>query len=122
MNRSPWYSHVLAVFLGLVSAAAPASLPIDYPSLAVALLVSTAIFGLAGLLCGTFWPVKGARWAGWIVAPGVLLVTFGLISSGELPRFLSDDLPFLAAGFAGSAMGALAGSRLRGDRSSRDDE
>lgn len=114
MARSPWYAYAVAILLGLVAAAAPAALPLEYPSFAVALLVGAAIFGIAGLCCGALWSVGAARWGVWIVAPGLALVVVGLISSGEVAGFLTDDLPFLVAGFLGATAGAIAGGRLRG--------
>ena len=114
MNRAPLYAYAVTLFLGLLAAAAPANLPLESPSFFLALLISTAIFGGVGLLSGVLWPVGGWRWGFWVVAPGFLLVTLGLASSGELARFLGDDLPFLVTGFVGSSLGGAVGSKLRG--------
>lgn len=113
MTRSPRFAYVVAVFLGLVAAAAPANLPLESPQFATAVLISTAIFGAAGLLLGALWPGGGWRWGLWVVAPGFTLVTIGLVTSGQFAQFMNDDLPFLASGLAGACLGGLIGSRRR---------
>ena len=114
MSSLPRYAYAIAIFLGLLAAFAPANLPLESPSFTTALLVSTAIFGVAGLLLGALWPAGGWRWGLWVVAPGLLLVTIGLISSGEFASFFGDDLPFLAAGLVGACVGGAMGDRSRG--------
>ena len=113
MNRQPRYAYVIAVLLGLLAAAAPANLPLESPSFATAILISTAIFGAAGLLPGILWPGGAWRWGLWVVAPGLLLVTIGLISSGQFASFFGDDLPFLASGLIAACLGGFLGARLR---------
>ena len=114
MKRTPRFAYGVALFLGLVAAFAPSTLPLQSSPLSVALLVSTAIFALAGLLCGVLWRAPGWRWGFWIVAPGLLLVTLGVISSGDWAGFLGDDLPYVATGFVGAALGATLGVRFGG--------
>jgi hypothetical protein len=106
VTRSPRYPYPFAIFLGLLAAFVPANLPLESPPFITALLISTAIFGVAGLLCGVLWPATAWRWGVWIV-------TLGLITSGQLARFLGDVLPFLALGLVGSCLGGEMGSRLR---------
>ena len=60
MNKQPRYAYAIAVLFGLLAAFAPANLPLESPSFATAILISTAIFGAAGLLAGVFWP--GGAW------------------------------------------------------------
>lgn len=62
MNRQPRLASTIAVLLGLLAAFAPANLPLESPSFATAILISTAIFGAAGLLLGVLWPVGAWRW------------------------------------------------------------
>ena len=112
-QQQPRFAYAIAVLLGLFAAFAPANLPLESPSFTTALLLSTAIFGAAGILLGTLWPGGAWRWGLWVVAPGLLLVTIGLVSSGQLGSFLSDDLPFLASGLVGACLGGLIGARLR---------
>lgn len=114
MSSPPRYAYAIAIFLGLLAAFAPANLPLESPSFTTALLISTAIFGVAGLLLGALWPGGGWRWGLWVVAPGLLLVTIGLISSGQFASFIGDDLPFLASGLVGACLGGAMGARLRG--------
>ena len=113
MSRPPRYAYAIAVFLGLLAAFAPANLPLESPSFTTAILISTAIFGAAGLLIGILWPGGAWRWGLWVVAPGLLLVTIGLISSGEFASYLTDDLPFLASGLVAACLGGFIGARLR---------
>lgn len=113
MTRQPLYAYVVALFLGLVAAAAPANLPLASSSFAAALLISTAIFGVVGLLLAALWPGGGWRWGLWVVAPGMLLVTIGLITSGQFASFLTDDLPFLVSGLVAACLGGFIGARLR---------
>ena len=113
MSRQPRYAYAIAVFLGLVAAAAPANLPLDSPSFATAILISTAIFGAVGLLLSILWPGGAWRWGLWVVAPGLLLVTIGLISTGQFTKFFGDDLPFLASGLVAACLGGVIGARLR---------
>ena len=113
MSRQPRYAYAIAVFLGLVAAAAPANLPLDSPSFATAILLSTAIFGAVGLLLSILWPGGAWRWGLWVVAPGLLLVTIGLISTGQFTSFFGDDLPFLASGLVAACLGGVIGARLR---------
>ena len=113
MSRQPRYAYAIAVLLGLLAAFAPANLPLESPSFATAILISTAIFGAAGLLIGILWPGGAWRWGLWLVAPGLLLVTIGLISSGQFASFFKDDLPFLASGLVSACLGGGAGARLR---------
>ncbi len=113
MSRQPRYAYAIAVLLGLLAAFAPANLPLESPSLSTALLISTAIFGAAGLLIGILWPGCAWRWGLWVVAPGLLLVTIGLISTGQFTSFFGDDLPFLASGLVAACLGGVIGARLR---------
>ncbi len=113
MSQQPRYANAIAVFFGLLAAFAPANLPLESPSFATAILISTAIFGAAGLLLGTLWPGGTWRWGLWVVAPGLLLVTIGLISSGQFGTFFGDDLPFLGSGLVAACLGGLIGARLR---------
>lgn len=113
MMPTPRFAYVVAVFLGLVAAFAPANLPVQSSPFYVALLASSGIFALAGLLCGLLWRRPGWRWGVWIVAPGLLLVTLGVISSGDFGSFLGDDLPFVVTGFIGASLGAAIGARRR---------
>ena len=113
MSRQPRYAYAIAVFLGLLAAFAPANLPLESPSFTTAILISTAIFGAAGLLIGILWPGGTWRWGLWVVAPGLLLVTIGLISSGEFASYFRDDLPFLASGLVAACLGGFLGARLR---------
>ncbi len=113
MSRQPRYAYAIAVFLGLVAAAAPANLPLESPSFATAILISTAIFGAAGLLMSILWPGGAWRWGLWVVAPGLLLVTIGLISSGQFGSFFRDDLPFLASGLVAACLGGFIVARMR---------
>ncbi len=113
MSRQPRFAYAIAVLLGLLAAFAPANLPVESPSFATAILISTAIFGAAGLLIGTLWPGGAWRWGLWVVAPGLLLVTIGLISSGQFGSFFRDDLPFLASGLVAACLGGFVGARLR---------
>ncbi len=113
MSRQPRFAYAIAVLLGLLAAFAPANLPLESPSFATAIVISTAIFGAAGLLIGVLWPGGAWRWGLWIVAPGFLLVTIGLISSGEFGSFFRDDLPFLASGLVAACLGGFIGARLR---------
>lgn len=113
MNRPPLLAHATAVVLGLLAAFAPANLPLDSPSFATSLLISAVIFGTAGLLVGVVWPGGAWRWGLWIIGPGLVLVTIGLMFSGEVGRFLRDDLPFLVSGLLAAASGGWIGSRLR---------
>lgn len=112
MNRPPWFARVTAVLLGLLAAIAPSSLPLESAPIVTALLLSTVIFFAAGLVLGVLWP-SGWTWGLWVVAPGFLLTTLGLITDGGLQRYLTDDLPFLACGLVGASLGALAGARVR---------
>ncbi len=114
MKRPPRYAYPIAIVLGVLAAFTPANLPLDSSSIVAALLISTAIFGFAGLVLGTVWPSGGWVWGIWLVAPGFLLVTIGLIASGELGSFLGDDLPFLLLGLLGAGFGSGIGARLRG--------
>ncbi len=122
MTRPPRFAYVAAVFLGVVAAAAPANLPLESPSFATAVVVSTAIFGFVGLLLGALWPGGAWRWGLWVVAPGFTLVTIGLITSGQFAQFMNDDLPFLASGLAGACLGGLIASRLRSGTSPLDND
>lgn len=92
MTSQPSYAYVIAIFLGLLAAAAPAALPLESPSFTILLLISTAIFGVTGLL----------------------LVTIGVISSRQFETFFGDDSPFLASGLLGACLGGAIGARLRG--------
>jgi len=113
MNRQPRYAYAIAVLLGLLAAFAPANLPLESPSFVTAILVSTVIFGAVGLLMGILWPGGAWRWGLWVVAPGLLLVTIGLISSGQFASFFRDDLSFLASGLVAACFGGFIGARLR---------
>jgi hypothetical protein len=114
MSRPPRFAYAIAIFLGLLAAFAPANLPLESPSFATALVISTVIFGVAGLLLGMVWPGGSWRWGLWVVAPGLLLVTVGVITSGEFASFFGDDLPYLALGLVGASLGGRIGARLRG--------
>ena len=114
MSSPPRYAYAIAIFLGLLVASAPANLPLESPSFTTVLLISTAIFSVAGLLLGVLWPGGGWRWGLWVVAPGLLLVTIGLISSGQFASFIGDDVPFLAFGLVGACLGGVMGARSRG--------
>ena len=110
MNRHPRYAIAVAIFLGLVAAALPASLPSS--SFAMALLISAAVFGCVGLILGRVWPGLGWKWGLWVIAPGLVLVVTGVLSSGEYESFFRDDLPFLAAGLVTASVAGLVGARL----------
>lgn len=112
MNRPPLYSYAVPIVLGLIAAAAPANFPFA-DRFFLALLASTGVFGVAGLICGALWPVLGWRWALWVAAPGAVLVTVGVLVSGEYASFLADDIPFVATGLMGAAIGAGLGARFR---------
>ena len=113
MKPPPRYAYPVAIFLGLLAAFAPANLPVESASPVTIFLASTAIFFVAGLLLGLIWPSGGWRWGMWVVAPGLLLVTIGLITSGEFASFFGDDLPYLVLGLAGACLGGRMGARLR---------
>lgn len=114
MKRQPIVAYIVGVFLGLVAAFAPAGLGLHSSPFAVALLISAAIFGVAGLILGLVWPGGGWRWGAWVVLPGLLLVTLGVLTSGEWESFLGDDLPYIVAGLIAASLGAYVGARIRG--------
>ena len=113
MSRQPRYAYAIAVFLGLLAAFAPANLPLESPSFATAIVISTAIFGAAGLLIGILWPGGAWRWGLWVVAPVLLLLTISLISSRQFAYFFRDSLPFLASRLVAACLGGFIGARLR---------
>ena len=113
MKRQPIYAYVVALFLGLLAAAAPSTLPLPSPSFVLALAVSTVIFGVTGLVLALLWPGGGWKWALWVVAPGTLLVTMGVIGDGDVYGFLTDDVPYLVLGLIGAAVGGRVGARMR---------
>ncbi len=117
MNRHPLYAYALAILLGLFAAFLPANLPMESPSFATALATSSVVFAVVGLLLGLIWPTGGGRWAFWVVAPGLLLVTLGLVTSGNVASFLGDDLPFLVCGLVGAGLGGTLGARMSPRRS-----
>ena len=121
MNRSPRSAYVVAVILGLFAAFAPANLPLADPSFGLALLISSGIFGVLGFLLGVVWPNGRWRWGLWLIAPGLLLVTLGVISSRNFGRFFGDDLPFLVCGCIAAGLGGVLGARLRSPTSSAGD-
>lgn len=112
MKKPPVYAFALPLMLGFVAAATPANFPFADQFL-VSLLASTGVFALAGAICGGIWPPLGWRWGLWVAAPGFLLVTLGVITSGEWARFLTDDLPFITTGLLGASVGSAGASRLR---------
>ena len=112
MDRPPLYAYVVPLLLGLIAAATPAMLPFADRFL-LALLTSTAVFGAAGLICGLLWPALQWRWGLGVIAPGLLLVTGGLLTSGDYATFLADDLPFVITGLMGASIGAALGAALR---------
>lgn len=116
MSKPPRFAPVVAVFLGLVAAFAPANLPLESPSFAVALAISAVIFGIMGFVLGVVWRGVGWRWGLWVIAPGLALVTLGVISSRDFASFFTDDIPFLAVGFVTASLGATLGTRLRGPK------
>jgi hypothetical protein len=96
MDRPPLYAYVVLLLLGLIAAATPAMLPFADRFL-LALLTSTAVFGVVGLICGLL--RSGLRWR-W---------GFG----GDYATFFADDLPFVIAGLLGASIGAALGAVLR---------
>ncbi len=100
------------VAMVLASTAFMATINADSLSVTLALLITSAVFLVFGLIVGLFW-LGGSLFGGvMIAAPFLLVTTFSILLSGFGPKLLSNDLPILATALLTGVIGCYLGQRL----------
>lgn len=102
-RESPQYACALAILSGGLAFVAPQLRASISTWLACALLAT---------LFGFIWPDKALRWGGWLCLPMFLLLSFEMLSTGNIVGVLLSEGPIFVKALSSACLGAYIGSKL----------